>query len=252
MGRAMRAPDPLEPHDPFYESIKESYAEQYRFATFSEAQWQEIEESLGERGVDLNAEMVDELYGPREWWGWEDYTPAQRPLCNVLQEAAYLAAMARGMKSITPLQQAENLQKILTAFETAVTTLAHTPSDGGLGGGHLGLPTFDQLDVLIERKNALRAAMRQYIAELRERIAKLKAMGSEKKLNARSHKVHNHYWETQALLWLKVTGSAGPKRRQHLCRFLLACTPPTLFPDMTAQELEQRATAFVSYFLRSR
>jgi hypothetical protein len=247
----MRAPDALEPHDPLYESIK-SFAEQYPFATFSEAQRQEIKESLAERGVDLNAEMVDELYGPREWWGVEDYTPAQRPLRNVLQEVAYHAAMARGTKSKTPLQQAEYLQKILTAFETAVTTLARTSSDGDLIGGHLGLPTFDQLDVLIQRKNGLRAAMRQYIAELQERIAKLKAMGSRKKLNARSHKAHNHYWEILARLWLKVAGSAGPKRRQHLCRFLLACTPPTLFPDMTAQELEQRSTAFVSYFFRSR
>jgi hypothetical protein len=248
----MRAPAALEPHDPLYESIKESFAEQYPFATFSEAQRQEIKESLAERGVDVNAEMVDELYGPREWWGWEDYTPAQRPLRNVLQEVAYQAAMARGMKLETPLQRAENLQKILTAFETAVTRLAHTPSDGGLGDGPRGLPTFDQLDVLIERKNALLAAMRQYIAELQERIAKLKAMGSQKKLNARSHKAYNLYWEILARLWLKVTGSAGPKRRQHLCRFLLACTPPTLFPDMTAQELEQRSTTFVSYFFRSR
>ena len=92
----MRAPAALEPHDPLYKSIKESFAEQYPFATFSEAQRQEIKESLAERGVDVNAEMVDELYGPREWWGWEDYTPAQRPLRNVLQEVAYQAAMARG------------------------------------------------------------------------------------------------------------------------------------------------------------
>jgi hypothetical protein len=61
----MRAPAALEPHDPLYESIKESFAE---------------------RGVDVNAEMVDELYGPREWWGWEDYTPAQRPLRNVCKK----------------------------------------------------------------------------------------------------------------------------------------------------------------------
>ena len=112
-------------------------------------------------------------------------------------------------------------------------------------------PTFDQLDVLIERKNALLAAMRQYIAELQERIAKLKAMGSQKKLNARSHKAYNLYWEILARLWLKVTGSAGPATPTSL-QVLLACTPPTLFPDTTAQELEQRSTTFVSYFFRSR
>jgi hypothetical protein len=75
----MRAPDALETCDFLYEALKESYAKQYPFATFSEAQWREIEGSLAERGVDLNAVMVDELYGPRQWWGWEDYTPDQRP-----------------------------------------------------------------------------------------------------------------------------------------------------------------------------
>jgi hypothetical protein len=242
----------LETGDFRYEAFKERYAEQYPSATFSEEQWQEIKESLAERDVDLNVEMVDELYSPRDWWGWEDYTPAQRPLRNVLQEVAYHAAMARGMKRFTPLQQAEHLQKMLTAFERAVTMLASTARDGGLGGGFLGLPTFDQLDVLIKRRNALLAAMRQYIAELQERIAKLRAMGSYKKLNARSGKAHIQYWEILAPLWLKVTGSVGPKRRRHLCRFLLACTLPTLFPDMTLRDLEQSSKTFVSSFFRSR
>jgi hypothetical protein len=246
----MRPPDELKAYDPLYEAIKESFAKQYPFATFSEAQWQEIKENLAERGIDLNTEMVDELYGPREWWGCGDYTPEQRPLRNVLQETAYHCAMARGSKLKTPLQKAEDLQKTLTAFETAYTALARTSSDGDLCC--LGLPTFDQLDVLIKRKNALRAAMRQYIAELQESIAKLRAMGSQKQLNARSHKAHINYWEILARLWLKVTGSLGPKRRQHLRRFLLSCTPPTLFPDMTVQELEKSSTAFINYFLRSR
>jgi hypothetical protein len=77
-------------------------------------------------------------------------------------------------------------------------------------------------------------------------------MGSFKKLNARSNKAHYHYWETLAPLWLKFTGNIGPKRRQHLCRFLLACTPPTLFPGMTLRDLEQSSKTFVSSFFRSR
>jgi hypothetical protein len=248
----MRATDTPEPYDPLYEAVKESFAKQWPFATFNEAQWRKIKESLAERGVDLNAEMVDELYGPREWWGCEDYTPAQRPLRSVLQETAYHCAMARGMKPKTPLQQAKDLQKTLIAFETAFTRLAGTPSDGGLGCGHPGFPTDDEFGVLIGRKKALQATMRQYIAGLQERIAELRAMGSYQRLNARSHKAHNQYWEVLAKLWLKVTGSLGPKRRQHLSRFLLACRPPTLFPEMTEQELEQSLTTFVSYFFRSR
>jgi hypothetical protein len=156
------------------------------------------------------------------------------------------------LKTQTPLQQTEDLQKRLTVFETAVTALAETTSSGDLTGGHLGLPSFDEFEVLIERKNALLAGMRQYVAELQERIAKLRAMGSHKKLNARSDKPHIQYWEILAQLWIKVSGSVGPKRRQHLCGFLLACTPPTLFSAMTAQELERGAAAFVSYFFRFR
>jgi hypothetical protein len=245
----MRAP---ETNDALYDARKESFAEQYPFATFGKAQWQEIRESLAERGVELETERVDEPYGPREWWGWQDYTPSQRPLRNVLQEEAYFAAMARGFKSETPLHQAERLQRTLTAFETALTMLASTHSDGGLRGGHLGFPTFDQFDVLIERKNTLLAAIREYIDGLQESIAKLREMGKRSAENARTHKAHHWYWEVLARLWLKVTGSAGPKRRQHLHRFLLACTPPTLFPDMTTQMLEQSSTAFVNYFFRSR
>jgi hypothetical protein len=44
--------------DPLYEAIKEKYP----FVTFSEAQWQEIRESLAERSVELETEMLQQAY----------------------------------------------------------------------------------------------------------------------------------------------------------------------------------------------
>lgn len=90
--------------------------------------------------------------------------------------------------------------------------------------------------------------MREYIGGLQESITNLRAMRNRSARNALTHKEHYHHWEIPAKLWLKVTGSAGQKRRQHLGRILLACTPPTLYPGMTAQALEQSSSAFVSYF----
>jgi hypothetical protein len=245
------ARDALEPYDFLYEEIKDYFAEQYPSATFSEAQWQEIKKSLAARDIDLNTQMVEED-GREEWWVGKDYTPAQRPLRNVLQEKAYYAAMAGGIKLQTPLQEAKKLQKTLTAFQIAITALASTGSDGDLSGGNLGVPTFDLFHVLIQHKKTLLVAMGEYAALLEVEIAMLKAMGSYKELNAISRKPHNQYWEVLALLWLKIAGSVGPKRRQHLCRFLVSCTPPPLFPAMAAQELEHSAAAFADYFFRFR
>lgn len=221
--------------DPSYEDIEWSLAESYPQATFSEAQWQEIKESLAERGVDLNAEIVDERYGPREWWGYEDRTQSQRPLRNVLQEVAYHAAIACELKPKTPKQIAKEVQEEVAEFEKVLDLNARN------------LPTFDELDARIERRKTLQAAIAEEIAERRAYLDKLEAAGSRSAENART--VYNDYWQILARLWLKATGSAGPLRRKRLGRFLLACTPSRLF-DMDTQKLEQSVTAFVSNFFR--
>ena len=209
----------------------------------SEAQWGEIKESLAERGVDLDAETVDEPFGPREWWGWHDYIPAQRPLREVLQQWMYIVKIGRGVKAQTPKQYAAKLGDEVAALEKALAII--DPTHVGPG-----LPTDDELEARINRRHALRAAMTLEIAERRQYIAKLEAKGSRSKDNART--ASSDYWDILEELWLKVTGSAGPKRRQRLRRFLLACTPPDLFPDMTAQKLGQKLDSFKDNFFKSR
>lgn len=210
---------------------------------YSEAQWREIKESLAERGVNLDVERVDDPYGPREWWGWDDYTPRQRPMFDVLEELALYAKLAHGRKWLTPKQYAGKLQEEVIALEKALSMIDPTSVAPGL-------PIDEVLDARVKRRHALRAAMTMEIAERRQYITKLEAEGSSSKFNART--TFNGYWDELAKLWLKVTGSAGPKRRQRLRRFLLACTPPDLFPDMTAQELGQKLGSFINNFLKSR
>jgi hypothetical protein len=238
----------------FWRAVKESLAELRGIdldaetveeppavGTFSESQWQEIKESLAERGVDLDAETVDEP-GPREWFGWDDYNPSQVPLGKVLQEFAHWAAMFRGMRLRTPKQAAGKLRDKVAALENALAMV--NPTDIGPG-----FATDDELEARINRRHALRAAMMVEIAEWRKYIAKLEAEGSSSKHNART--ASSEYWSILAKLWLKVTGSAGSKRRQHLRRFLLACTAPDLFPEI-AQQLEQKVDSFISNFFKTR
>jgi hypothetical protein len=92
--------------------------------------------------------------------------------------------------------------------------------------------------------------MDQYMEELRNRIAELKQSGSSSAENART--VHGDYWNELTRLWMGLTGGLGPKRRQCLGRFLVACTPSWLFPDIPAQELEARIGHFLSNRSRSR
>ena len=210
---------------------------------YSETQWREIKESLAERGVNLDVERVDDPCGPREWWGWDDYTPPQRPMFDALEELALYAKLAHGKRWLTPKQYAGKLQEEVIALEKALAMIDPTSVAPGL-------PTDDKLEARINRRHALRAAMTLEIAERRQYIAKLEAEGSSSKYNART--TYNGYWDELAKLWLKVTGNAGPKRRQHLRRFLIACTPPDLFPDMAAQELGQKLDSFINNFFKSR
>jgi hypothetical protein len=92
--------------------------------------------------------------------------------------------------------------------------------------------------------------MTQKIAELRERIANLQAMGTRSAGNARL--VHDEYWRALTRLWVGITeGKVSKHRRKHLSRFLHACSQP-LFPQMTEQELEQRLASFIKNFFHSK
>jgi hypothetical protein len=243
----MRAPDTKERFDASNPAM-EVEAREVPWATFSAAQWQEIEDALAAVDVDLDAAtVVNPFDGPHAWgWeGWEDYTPEPDLLPYVLQQCAYAAARVRERKTTasTPKQRAESLRKEVDALDQALAVI--NPDDVGPG-----LPPDDVAHARQKRRTRLRTEMTLEIAERRRYIAKLEAAGSRSKDNART--THNDYWELLAKLWRQVAGSAGPKRRQRLGRFLLACTPPSLFADMTQQQLERSAAAFVSNYFRSR
>jgi hypothetical protein len=216
------------------------------FRSFNEAQWREIEASLAERGLDLNTQVAGPFVPGSRWWSPNDPTMPQRPLRQALEEMIYFYTKP---KPSTPIQRAKKLQKMLVAFENALTMLRRTErpltafericySDDGLTGNQL------------RQNNMLRDLLTWKVAELRGHIAKLKAKGGNSDKNAAT--MCTDYWRELTRLWNGVTGGSGAKPRQHLRQFLIACTPPTLFPDMTAQELEAKATHFLSNRSRSR
>jgi hypothetical protein len=229
-------------------------------ATFSAAQWRKIETALAAVDVDLDATTVDELSGPREWWGWKegfepgkDYTPRQVPLRDALQKWAFFAATAQGTKLPTPQERAEQYRKEVATLAQARAILDH--KDVGPG-----LPSDDVLYARIKRRRALQTAMTEEIVERREYITKLEAEGSKSKENARTDA--NAYWDTLGKLWLKVTkGNVSKHRQKYLHNFLDACSQPLLpwliekaeqklSKEALKRELERRLSNFVSNFLR--
>jgi hypothetical protein len=208
-----------------------------RFA-FTEAQWRLIESSLAfpEMRIDPDAEMVGGLF---RVWGQQP-----RPLREALSEVAHYAALARGGKQPTPKQCAEELRETLAAVERAFAALDHTDDFGGHIDAHLEFPPSDEFSLRCERDRALQAAMTQKIAELKERIDQLEAMGTRSTDGRRS--AHNDYWRALTRLWLGITeGKVSKHRRRHLCRFLHACSQP-IFPETTQAMLD----SFVRNFFR--
>jgi hypothetical protein len=254
----MSAPDTSEPIPAWILSKPhlEMLARQCPWATFSVAHWRKVRNALATIDVDLDATTVDELFGPREWWGWEpgkDYTPAQVPLGDALQQWAYFAAMAHGKKPTTPNERADEIRKEVTTLAQAHAMLE--PDDVGPG-----LPTEDVLCARIKRRRALQAAMTEEIAERREYITKLEAEGSRSKYGARTEA--NAYWDTLGKLWLNVTkGKVSRHRQKYLHNFLDACSQP-LLPKLIEKaeeklskeelkpELGRRLSNFVGNFLR--
>jgi hypothetical protein len=209
-----------------------------RFA-FTEAQWRLIESSLAfpETRIDPDAEMVGGLF---RVWGQQP-----RPLREALSEVAHYAARAHAGKLPTPKQCAEELREAQAAVEKAFAALTHTDDFSGHTDPHLEYPTWDEFCLRHERDRVLQAAITQKIAELRERIDQLEAMGTRSTESRRS--AHNDYWRALTRLWLGITeGKVSKHRRRHLCRFLYACSQP-IFPETTEQTLD----SFVRNFFRS-
>jgi hypothetical protein len=237
----MGAPEPTASFDG--DPLMECFAREAPWATFSAAQWRKIGDCLAAVGVNLDTQTVEELAGPREWWGWQpgrDYTPAQVPLRYALQEWAYAYASPRvqGKKVLTPKQYAKKLRDEVTALEKALALV--NPNYVGPD-----LPTDEVRNTRFKRRRALQAAIMEEIAERRECIADNEAVGGSSHQSART--VHNDYWRALTRLWLGITeGKASKHRRRHLCRFLYACSQP-IFRETTEQTLD----SFVRNFFRS-
>jgi hypothetical protein len=221
---------------------------------FSETQWWEIEHCLAAVGVNLDTQTVEEPFGPREWWGWEpgkDYTPEQVPLRLVLQEWAHSALTVHRIKWLTPKQWAAKLREEVAALQKTCALL--DPTNVGPG-----LPTDDAADARFKRRRALQAALMQEIAERREYIAELEAVGSTSNKNAR--KEASAYWDLLSTKWLEVTKDRAIKyRRQYLLQFLHACSRPLLpklieqepVQNFTEEELEQELRRRLDNFIKN-
>lgn len=219
---------------------------------FSEGQWQEIK-AYAERGVDLDSVKVGEFVAGKRWWSPDDSATAQRPVRKELQSMATYYGFRAQLRLLpkegvppTPLEQAKNWQKRLAAIESALNTIYRTEMAypvGDLEAGHeVRLAEIGDEPVCRE--------MHRRIVEVKDRIAQLEAEGAHRNQNART--IHSEYWNELTRLWIGITGGLGPKRRQCLARFLVACTPSWLFPDIPAQELKPRISHFLSNRSRSR
>jgi hypothetical protein len=227
---------------------------------FSEARYQEIKASLAERDVDLDACTVG-LFVPDKarWWLVDDSDAQtkeppgcievdgaieiprarQQSLRDALQFIAwyYSTPVDRREKPLTAAQMAKGWQETRKAFEDACVKFERTA---------INHPCYSQEDWAAD--SIMYDAVTEFIDRQQERIAKLKVVGRTGNQNARTR--HNDYWRELTRLWLGITGSAGSKRRQRLLSFLRACTPPTMFPGMTARQLTKKLDTFVNNCFR--
>jgi hypothetical protein len=210
---------------------------QQPFVGYTDAQWDAIRESLG--GIDLDTTMVNVK------WPFDDL--GVRSLRGLLQKLAWHSGETSPLgKALTPKQLAAKWQKELTKLRSAIDAVATFKF---YDAPPPWLPVSDRTRARIATYDVVRSAMADIIAEWQQRIDMLTTTDSLSSANAR--KPHIRYWKVLTRVCLKVTGSVGPKRRQRLRRFLLACTPPDLFPE-TAQELEQKLDSFINNFFKSR
>ena len=204
---------------------------------YSEADWQSIKVSLDRIGIDADAVTVpdrywahpdpaaalvaepelieNELMGEKKQW----VLLSKRPLREQLQELAAdyrgLAAYRKQGDSLTPRQEAAEIQEILNKLEAARAALNSRLLD------------------FIPQTAVAREALTVIIDRAKRLVDKLTAQGSRSSENAR--KTHIEYWDALALLWRAIT--ADQNRRPHergLNSFLLACSK-SVFPDETSK-----------------
>jgi hypothetical protein len=193
-----------------------------RAFVYSDADWREIKCSLARVGVDADAKMVGD-----RWWAQPDPVTAftavpQRALREQLEALASdyraLSCWRKERRSLTPKQEAGEIQKVLNALERAHFTL--NSSRVGL------IARAPDTGAALEAISALTAKL----TRCRDR---LRAYGNRNSANAR--KAHIEYWGELVMLWKTITDGQG------IGHFVYVCSLP-VFPETT----HDRVRAFLN------
>ncbi len=126
---------------------------------------------------------------------------------------ALTAVLAKVKKSLTPRQEAGEIQEKLKKLKPARAAL--------------------ELLQFIPETAVAREALTSLIAHVERKRDRLMAAGSRRGVNL--YKVHIEYWGKLVLLWQAITlGQTARQRERGLNRFLLACSAPA-FPEVTSK-----------------
>ena len=195
---------------------------------YTDAQWQRIDKSLADIGVDLENLMVGGPFRPDEPWWLSPFWP--RPLYAALEELAWcFGRVSRGHR-VTPLEKAERLKSVLKTFESARHGL-----DDFCGTVPNAIMEKINPDSTVNRAEA---ALTELIDRGRQGLKKLMAIGPASNKNA--VKVHNLYWLELMRLWQAIAPASTKHKHKHLSEFLFACSQ-SLFPNIKHTTI----TAFV-------
>jgi hypothetical protein len=191
---------------------------------FSEADWAAIKQSLADCGVELDATKVGEFVPGKRWWQADEQHSLDEQLDRIAWH--YTRAPAR-KRPMTAAQVAEYWQTAAVALEKACDKFARFDHDNWYTTDDWA--TDARADEAITR----------YVEVLKKRVAERRAAPKPRTENARTR--HNDYWRELTRLWRGITDNAGPLRRKKLGKFLVACTPPGLFPDMNNKAAIEKA-----------
>jgi hypothetical protein len=204
-----------------------------RTFAYSDANWKEIESCLAQLDIDADTLTVGDRWWAQPYPATALLASPQRPLREQLQEmAADYRGLSRWRKegySLTPKQEAAEIQKALNALDRAYRTL----NSSRVGIVYFDLRAWPPVDHNKPgyEAGAACAAMRALTIKLKRYHDKLTALGHRSGANAR--KVHIEYWGELVVLWKAIT--AGQEPRGGLSHFLFVCSSPT-FPEETTQD----------------
>jgi hypothetical protein len=219
--------------------------------TFSAADWEEIKRSFAGIGVDLNTAGISAHFEsgavPHKGGRVYRYSTSNHPwlsagpewrLRDVLQQLAYFYTVP---DPPTAKQWARELERAQAATEAALTALRF------VAGAPANYPDNAMRPADATKDRALSDLMAWKIAELRERVAKLRAIDSR---SQSALKTQTKYWHELTDLW-RACRDGSRLHEKTLHRFLLACSRAP-FAEISDCELGRRIDSFRSNLSRSK